>query len=154
MNLIKILKFEEGFREKPYLCSEGFVTIGLGTKLHKSKGMNPEDFPITVSEGIAEEWLNGEVDVSRYRLNTSHVGSIFQQLSYSRRPIILYMAYQMGVDGVLNFNNMWAALENKDYTKASTEALDSKWARQTPERAMRHAKVLLTGDLEETYGRF
>ncbi len=33
MNLLDVLQFEEGFRAKAYHCSEGYPTIGIGTKL-------------------------------------------------------------------------------------------------------------------------
>lgn len=152
MNLIKILAFEEGFRTDPYLCSEGFVTIGLGTKLHKSKGMNPDDFPIKVTRKIAEEWLHTEVAIKDSKLKANNVSYIYTALSHDQRAIILSMAYQMGVRGVLNFRRMWHALAEGDHNQAALEALDSRWAQQTPERAERHARVLRGESLEEVYG--
>ena len=41
---------------------------------------------------------------------------------------------------------MWNALQNGDYKEASKQALDSNWAKQTPERAQRFANFLLTLD--------
>lgn len=152
MNLIKILAFEEGFRTDPYLCSEGFVTIGLGTKLHKSKGMDPADFPIKVTRRIAEEWLHTEVAVKDSKLLRSNSGHTYANLSDDQRAIILSMAYQMGVRGVLNFRRMWHALAEGNDDQAALEALDSSWAQQTPERAERHARVLRGESLEEVYG--
>ena len=39
---------------------------------------------------------------------------------------------------------MWAALDSKDYEPAAAEMLDSKWARQTPERAEELAEIMRT----------
>lgn len=152
MNLKNILVFEEGYRNKPYLCSEGFVTIGLGTKLNNKTGLNPEDFPIVFTMEIAEAFLNKDVVRMENSLNNSNMGDIFNTLDEDRRAIILSMSYQMGVSGVLKFPSMWKALKNKNWNEASKQALDSVWARvQTPARAGRHARVLAGETLDEVY---
>jgi hypothetical protein len=43
---------------------------------------------------------------------------------------------------------MWAALARKDWHGAHREALNSRWAKQTPNRANRIAAILLTGQIE------
>ncbi len=151
MNLIKVLAFEEGFRAKPYLCAEGYVTIGLGTKLHKDKGMSPNRFPIRVSRDMAEKWLHSEVALKDRRLANSARSKIYSLLDDDRKAIILSMAYQMGVSRVYKFRKMWAALKEENYIEAANEALDSRWARQTPFRAERHARVLRGESLEDVY---
>jgi lysozyme len=151
MNMMKILGREEGFRNVPYLCSEGFVTIGFGTKLHKSKGLDPEDFPIRVSRGMAEEWLHSEVALKDVKLMRSPMGNVHFHLDDDRRAIIISMAYQMGTSGVLRFKNMWSALKAGDYNLAADEMLDSRWAAQTPERAGRHARVMRGERLSNVY---
>ena len=50
------------------------------------------------------------------------------------------------------FKKMWKALEGGNYGDASDEMLDSRWAAQTPERAVRHARVIRWGSLEDAYG--
>lgn len=50
---------------------------------------------------------------------------------------IANMAFQMGLGGVLKFQKMLAALQARDYNAARREALDSAWAKQTPQRAKR-----------------
>jgi len=49
--------------------------------------------------------------------------------------ILIEMVYQLGVYGVSKFKKMLIALDSKDYQTASIEMLDSKWAKQTPNRA-------------------
>ena len=56
------------------------------------------------------------------------------------------MAYQMGVPRVMGFKRMLAALERKDWQRAADEALDSRWAEQTPARAQRVALKMHGGD--------
>ena len=45
------------------------------------------------------------------------------------------MIFQMVFAGVGKFKNMIKALQNNDTKTASMEMLDSRWAKQTPNRA-------------------
>jgi lysozyme len=49
--------------------------------------------------------------------------------------IIIEMIFQLGKTGVSKFRNMWKALSGLDYSTAASEMLDSRWAKQTPNRA-------------------
>lgn len=154
MNLIDILEYEEGYRSKPYLCSEGYVTIGYGTKLHNKKSMNPKDFSIVVTRDIAKQLLLEKVAKLEDKLSASKYGHTFDKLNADRRAIILSMAYQMGVSGVLKFPSMWRHAGNENWEGMRDEALDSLWARQTPSRAHRHAAVLSGyGTIQSIYSR-
>ena len=61
------------------------------------------------------------------------------------------MCFQMGVDGVDAFRNTLRFMEQGDYTKAATNMLASKWAKQTPVRAERHAKQMRSGQWAPEY---
>ena len=124
--LIDDIKQEEGFKGTVYKCTEGFDTIGYGTRL-------------PLSEKEAEMILE-------YRLNIlkGNLSSSLHMLDIDKKAwdILYNMVYQMGVKGVLNFKNMIKALEAKDYKRAGDEMLDSKWAKQTPARANRLSKAM------------
>lgn len=152
MNLMNLLAYEEGFRSTPYLCSLGYVTVGIGTKLYDVPGADPRKFPIKVTRVQAEIWLNEEVDVKFRRIMAREdMGRIYEKLSDDRKVIILSMAYQLGVTSLSNFRNMWRALDKGDWAEAEKQALDSRWARQTPKRAKRHARVLGGEHLGKVY---
>ena len=59
----------------------------------------------------------------------------YAALPQTARDVLVEMAYQMGVGGVLRFRKMLDALEAGDFEHAADEMLDSRWARQTPKRA-------------------
>lgn len=154
MNLIDILEYEEGYRSKPYLCSEGYVTVGYGTKLHNQKGLDPREFSIEVTRDIAKLLLLEKVAKLEAKLSASKYGKTFDKLNADRRAIILSMAYQMGVSGVLKFPSMWRHAGNENWEGMRDEALDSLWARQTPSRAHRHAAILSGYDtIQSIYGK-
>lgn len=124
--LIDDIKQEEGFKGTVYKCTEGFDTIGYGTRL-------------PLSEKEAEMILEHRLNILKGNL----LSSLYMLDIDKKAWDILYnMVYQMGVKGVLNFKNMIKALEAKDYKRAGDEMLDSKWAKQTPARANRLSKAM------------
>ena len=145
--LFELLKFEEGYREKAYYCSEMFPTIGIGTKLGP-KNAPLSNYTMVVTEHAAKALLDDEVKKIRNELVNRRW---YVELDSDRQTIIKSMCYQMGVSGVLKFKKMIAALERGDYNEASLQALDSRWAKQTVARAERHAAVLATGKLMQIY---
>lgn len=124
--LIDDIKQEEGFKGIVYKCTEGFDTIGYGTRL-------------PLSEKEAEMILEYRLNILKGNLSDS-----LYMLDIDKKAwdILYNMVYQMGVKGVLNFKNMIKALEAKDYKIAGDEMLDSKWAKQTPARANRLSKAM------------
>ena len=125
--VIESLKQEEGFCGMPYEDTLGISTIGYGTQL-------------PLSEEEAELLLKHRLDKKILELNEKE--PFFLELPQKAQEVIANMAYQLGVGGVLKFKKMWMALKNGDYQKAADEMLDSKWAKQTPNRAKRLARIM------------
>ncbi len=143
----KLLLNEEGFRTDAYYCSEGYPTIGIGKRIG-SKGASLDNYRFTCPLVVAIDWLEEETDALTKQLSKY---SWFTKQNKDRQTILISMAYQMGMSGLLCFQNMIRALEAGEFEQAEVEALDSRWYRQTPKRAKRHAEVLKTGDLDYTY---
>ena len=114
---------DEGIRLKPYLCPAGKTTIGVGRNL--------DDVGITEAEAMTLL----DSDIARVTAQLTKALPWLQGDNVQRA--LGNMTFQMGLGGVLKFKKMLAALQVKDYTTARREALDSAWARQTPQRAKR-----------------
>ena len=114
---------DEGIRLKPYLCPAGKTTIGVGRNL--------DDVGITEAEAMT--LLDN--DITRVKAQLANALPWLQGDNVQRA--IGNMTFQMGLGGVLKFKKMLAALQVKDYTTARREALNSAWAKQTPQRAKR-----------------
>ena len=58
--------------------------------------------------------------------------------------IVVEMVFQLGKTGVSKFRNFLAALQgdSPQWLKASEEMLDSRWAKQTPNRAKGMSEVI------------
>jgi len=119
--LLEDIKQEEGFSGTVYKCTEGFDTVGYGTRM-----------PITKEE--ATLLLEYRLKAMKAQL-TGYLYDI--DIKDEAWDILFNMAYQLGVKGVLNFKNMIKALKDNDYKEASIQMLDSLWAKQTPNRAKR-----------------
>ena len=144
MNISEMLEVEEGFRSKPYLCSEGFATVGIGWRIG-SKGQPLSDFKhISMCQAAAYAQL--DFKIAGITANLSNEFEFFKDLNECRQAVLISMAYQMGLSGLLKFKNMLAAIETQCWNDAAHEGLDSRWATQTSERAERQMKTLLLGD--------
>ena len=116
---------DEGIRLKPYLCPAGKITIGVGRNL--------DDVGITEDEAM--EML--ENDIERVKAQLTKALPWLETKPPGVQRAIGNMTFQMGLGGVLKFKKMLAAIQARDYIAARREALDSAWAKQTPQRAKR-----------------
>lgn len=127
MNIVEEIKLDEGFVGVQYDDSLGIPTIGFGTRLPLSQDE---------AEMLLKHRLQDKV------ASIVKEKPIIAQLSEPRQKVIANMVYQMGVGGVLKFKNMWAAIEREDYEKAAFEMLQSRWYKQTPNRAKKLSEIM------------
>lgn len=127
------LERDEGLRLKPYRCTAGKTTIGIGRNL--------DDVGITESEAL-HLLLH---DISRV-LGELESQEWYHGLTGARRRAIANMCFNLGLPGLLQFRRMIAAIEAADWEGAAAELLDSRYARQVGDRADRLARMLETGE--------
>lgn len=132
--LLAQLKQHEGIRLHPYKCSEGYSTIGYGRCLD-TKG-------ITLYE--AELLLNH--DIEAVTLSLRHQVDFWYQLDYVRQGVLINMAFNIGVAGLLKFKKTLNHVSDGSYELAAIEMLDSKWANQVPKRAKELSEQMATGE--------
>jgi lysozyme len=150
--IVSMIAYEEGWRAKPYLCSENYPTIGYGFKLSSRRGrLDCYDFELPQTAGDA--WLQALLDKQQQQvLQEPLLRQALRHSDAARSAVVHSMIYQMGVQGVLRFRMMLAAMAQLDWTRAAEEMLDSRWAEQTPSRAQRHALQMHTGRWFPGYG--
>lgn len=138
MGLLEQLKDHEGFRKYPYEDSEGILTIGYGWNL-EANGL-PKD--------MCEELLEQKIHDINVQLKEVEW---YNKLSPIRKRVIIDMAYNLGIGGLLEFKKMIQAIKEDDYQTASLEMLDSKWARQVHGRADRLARMMKTNEVNNRW---
>ena len=122
------IKKHEGFIAKVYLDSLGKATIGYGHLLTED-----DDFVegVIYDKDILEAIFDKDFDTAKQGLEEL-VGTL--DIAMAAKGIIIEMVFQLGKTGVSKFKNMFAALNEFDYTRAAEEMLNSAWYRQTPSR--------------------
>lgn len=140
--LAERIKANEGFRLKPYelkyndatgkTIQEKFSTVGYGHKI-----LPGEEIPDT-KEGLEMLFMQ-DLEKAIQGANSLNLPDNLPNEAYG---VMVEMVFQMGTKGVSKFKNTLNYIRQGDYGNASVEMLDSRWATQTPHRAMELSTVL------------
>lgn len=131
--MVRQLRLHEGERLKPYRDTVGKLTIGIGRNL--------DDRGISSGESaylLANDIQGVEIEVQRSLPWVARLDEV-------RQRVLVDMAFNMGIVGLLNFKRTLAAIEAGQYQQAATMMLDSKWAKQVGQRAERLSRMMATG---------
>ena len=143
--IIQILNFEEGYVEKPYLDTLGYPTVAGGIKIGP-KGASLANYTFTVPRAVGDVWKQVIVASKQAEMKrNSAIAAALKQCNPAREDILTSMAFQLGTEGLADFRKTLIFISNGDFLSAANEMLNSRWARQTPARARRHADVMRTG---------
>ena len=136
--LLKSVKEHEGYRNKVYLDTLGKRTVGVGhlcvEDFWEDDKEYEEDFLMDILKKDLQEAIRG----AKQLMEDHGCADIDEQAE----ELLIEMVFQLGMTGVSKFRNMWKALAEKNYIGASYEMLDSRWAKQTPNRANGMAKTM------------
>ncbi len=132
----KQLRRDEGERLAAYQDHLGFWTIGVGRLIDARKGGG-----ITQDESA---YLLAN-DIEKRRDELLRLLPWAAALDDARFGVLLNMAFQMGVAGLMKFQNTLRMVQGGDYDGAATNMMLSIWAKQTPERARRLSAQMRTG---------
>ena len=129
-DLLKRIKHHEGFRKSVYQCTEGYDTIGYGFAIKD----------LELDEDIAEEILMRKVEklIKRVRARFDWLDSVPHEV----QGVLVEMSYQMGLSGVSKFKKALHAMQMFQWKEAAKEMLDSRWAKQTPNRAKELSDII------------
>ena len=137
MDLKTQLLREEGAESCAYQDSLGYWTIGVGRLIDARKG-----------GGLSNDEIDFllENDIKTKTREVLLALPWMPRLSDPRQAVLIGMAFQMGIGGLLKFKRALGSIEDGQYAEAAVEMLESKWGNQTPERAYRMAKQMETGE--------
>lgn len=149
--MINRLIFHEGLRLKPYICPAGKLTIGIGR--------NTEENPFTKEElARIGNWKNGITREQAYWLCQNDIERCikelrnnliwFEKLDAERKYALIDLCFQLGIIGLLKFKRTLGSIAVGNYELAAEQVLESKYAKQTPDRAKRISNLIKTGRWE------
>jgi len=119
-DLINQIKNNEGYEPSAYEDSLGFLSIGWGFCIDKKKG---GQLFIEESEFILQNRINkAEKLLSTFKW--------FQIQDDVRKGVLIELAYNMGLHGLLEFTKMLSGFSSKNYNIAANEFINSLAAKQ------------------------
>ena len=84
-------------------------------------------------------------DIAAMERDLQHALPWVATLDEVRQRVLLDMAFNMGIVGLLGFKRTLATIQAGDYQAAATMMLDSRWAKQVGQRAERLSRMMATG---------
>jgi lysozyme len=134
MEIVAQLRRDEGVRNFPYTDTVGKLTIGVGRNL--------------TDVGLSDPEINFllQIDIQRVT-NTLHFRlPWFQALDPVRQGALVNLCFNVGFSKLEKFEKMLIATAQGDWETASTEMLNSAWAKEVGDRADRLAQQMRTGE--------
>ena len=130
MSLLDNIKESEGFRSTVYKCTAGHDTIGYGFAI-KDLHLTKDDCDMILERKIAE-----------LKIRVNNKFPFLADLPEAVQDVVIECCYQLGVSGFSNFKKTIEYLMQKDFENAGIEMLDSRWAKQTPNRAKKLSDIV------------
>ena len=146
--LAQLMKHEGAQRapdgsHEAYRCPAGALTIGYGHNLDANP-IDGLDALSVISEAQARKILCADVDIFAAALDEKLPW--WRELTEPRQAVLLNMAFNMGVAGLLGFHRTLQAVREQRWKDARDGMLASKWAGQVGRRAPELANQMLTGE--------
>ena len=126
---------DEGRRRTAYLDTVGIWTVGVGHA--------------RVPAGTV--WTDDEID----RVLASDIAAViasldnrlpwWRTLDDARQDVLVNMAFNLGIKGLLGFKNSLADIKAGRFESAAKRMLQSRWSKQVGARATRLATQMRTG---------
>ncbi len=135
LNRIKAqLVRHEGLKLKPYRCTAGKLTIGIGRNLD-DRGISQKEAYAMLERDIqdCEQWLIDEIP------------DVYNKLDEVRQSVLLNMCFNLGIKGLLGFKNTLEFIKVGDWERAANNMLVSRWAKQVGRRAIELSELMRKG---------
>ena len=128
--LMKAVKLSEGYKPTVYKDTLQIDTIGYGFAI-KDLYLDEE-----VCDIILEQKLKKLIKSADKKFE------FLKYMPQEGKDVVYEMCYQLGINGVSKFKKTLAYMQDKKYDKAAVEMLDSLWAKQTPNRAIKLSNII------------
>lgn len=137
MNEVKLcaqLGVDEDRRSRIYVDTVGKITGGVGRNL-TDRGFSEDEIDLMLRNDVAGVVRDLDRALPWWR-----------QMSDARQNVLANMCFNLGIVRLLGFTNTLALMKAGRWDAAATEMLDSKWAKQVGQRAIRLAATMRKGE--------
>ncbi len=125
----------EGLRLKAYRDTVGKLTIGIGRNLDD----------VGISRDEATYLLAGDISRAEQGL-LSRYPDWFPALDSVRQSVLINMVFNLGLSSLAGFTTFLDLMARGQFSEASDDGLQTKWARQVGHRAVELMAQLRTGE--------
>jgi lysozyme len=141
--LLKELMLDEGVIHEIYNDHLGYPTFGVGHLITEKDEEHGKPLGTPVSEERVTECLNADVDIVCAELDKNM--EWWRGLNDTRQRVMANMCFNLGYPRLSKFKKFLAAVQKEDWETAAVEMMDSKWATQVGDRAVRLREKMLNG---------
>ena len=136
------LKIDEVVKYEIYKDHLGYPTFGIGHLITENDPEHGEPDGTEISEERVNEVF--ETDVAKFVSESKILFPDLDELPDVAQQVIVNMAFNMGRPRLSKFKNFIAGVNDRDWTRAAEEMMDSRWATQVGDRAIRLRNQILT----------
>tara|TARA_R100001015_G_C4547443_1_gene110080 strand:+ start:270 stop:722 length:453 start_codon:yes stop_codon:yes gene_type:complete len=133
--LRKEIEADEGCKYETYLCSQNKLTGGIGHLILGTDAVYDKPIGSSIPEEQVLEWFTKDV---QFAIDDCHsIFKNFDDLPEDIQHVLVNMAFQLGGPRLRKFKNMIKAVHKEDYPEMAIQMQDSRWYKQTKNRAER-----------------
>ena len=143
--LMEELIKDEGYKYEIYLDHLGYPTFGVGHLVLETDEEHGQPVGTPVSEERIKECLSHDIDVVCSELDMKDPW--WRNLSDNKQRVMANMCFNLGLPRLSKFKKFLGAMQISDWETAAVEMMDSKWAGQVGNRAIKlRDRVLNNGN--------
>jgi lysozyme len=143
MNSVEeLIAKHEGRVASVYLDTNGIPTIGIGHNL-KAHPLPPDIAPPLTDDQIDALF---QADLKDAMDGVTQGVPWLYRLDPVRQAVLIDMAFNLGVQGLLGFAHTLGCIEAGNYDAAAQGMLSSLWAKQVGPRATEDAQMMVSGN--------
>ena len=138
MRLVNMLKRHEGVRDKVYMCSAGYETIGVGRNISESGlGLSNDEIEYLLKNDImrCQQELLGEYEW-------------FKDLDSVRQDALIDLSFNLGQTKLRTFVKALGHMADGNYEEAGREFYTSRWAEQVGDRSLEVCQMIGSGEYQ------
>ena len=139
MRLINMLKRHEGVRDKVYMCSAGYETIGVGRNISESG--------LGLSNDEIEYLLKNDIERCRNELLGEY--DWFKDLDSVRQDAMIDLSFNIGQTKLRTFVKALGHMATGNYGEAGQEFYRSRWAEQVGDRSLEVCQMISSGEYQQ-----
>jgi len=147
MTIKELLIKHEGYRKKPYKCTAGKNTIGIGYNFDDNPLPKPIKAYLDEHGELNDDCIDALFDIS-VKTATHDCKTLFPMFgtfSNKRQMALTDFLFQLGYARARKFVHAIAAINTGRWKDAASEMRNSTWAKQVPNRAAEITEMIKEG---------